>query len=87
MFGKSWHTFLSQAKKNTEIGGIHLIQVFTDQVPPSVDIAPFAGGLASDGELEALYSDWKILQFKSYTFEEEHPSIPKHVHSSNKIVV
>ncbi len=31
-------------------------------------------------------SDWHILQFKSYTFEDEHPGVPRHFHASNKIV-
>lgn len=82
-----WHPFLLRAKQNTAPGGVHMIQLFTNQVPPTSDIAPFAVGLASDGELKELYHDWKILQFKSYTFEEEHPGVPRHLHASNKIVV
>lgn len=33
-----------------------------------------------------MYKDWEILQFKSYVFEDEHPNVPKHMHSVNKIV-
>ena len=62
------------------------MQIFTDAVRASEDIAPFAIGLAKDEELKDLYADWEILQFKSYVFEDEHPGAPKHLHASNKIV-
>lgn len=81
-----WKAFINKAKENTNIGGIHIMQVFTDTVPVSEDIASIAVGLAKDNEIKELYNDWKILQFKSYTFEDEHPGVPKHLHSSNKIV-
>lgn len=81
-----WKCFLRQAKENTNGGGIHIIHLFTDTVPASPDIAPFAVGLAKDGELRELYEDWEILRFLSYEFEDEHPGVPKHIHSVNKIV-
>lgn len=81
-----WKAFIIKAKANTNIGGIHIMQIFTDTVPASDDIAPFAIGLAKDEEIKELYSDWEILQFKSYTFEDEHPGVPRHTHASNKIV-
>ena len=81
-----WKRFINNAKKYTNIGGIHIIQIFTDTVPASEDIAPFAIGLAKDEEIKELYIDWEILQFKSYVFEDEHPNVPKHLHASNKIV-
>ena len=81
-----WKDFINRAKANTNIGGIHIMQIFTDTVPASKDIAPFAIGLAKDNEIKELYNDWEILQFKSYTFEDEHPGVPKHLHASNKIV-
>ena len=81
-----WKRFINNAKKYTNIGGIHIIQIFTDTVPASEDIAPFAIGLAKDEEIKELYTDWEILQFKSYVFEDEHPNVPKHLHASNKIV-
>lgn len=81
-----WKSFLKKAKENTNIGGIHIVQLFTNVLPASPDIASFAIGLADDKEIESLYSDWNILQFKSYTFEDEHPGVPKHFHASNKIV-
>lgn len=82
----NWKALLKQAKENTNIGGIHIIQLFTNGLPASPDIAPFAIGLADDREIEDLYGDWDIMQFQSYTFEDEHPGIPKHFHASNKIV-
>ncbi len=81
-----WKRFIRNAKEYTNIGGIHIMQIFTDAVPASEDIAPFAIGLAKDGEMKELYTDWDILQFKSYVFEDEHPNVPKHMHASNKIV-
>ena len=80
-----WKRFISNAKEYTNIGGVHIMQIFTDAVPASEDIAPFAIGLAKDGEMKDLYTDWDILQYKSYVFEDEHPNVPKHLHASNKI--
>lgn len=82
-----WKRFINNAKEYTNIGGIHIIQIFTDTVPASEDIAPFAIGLAKDEEIKELYADWEILQFKSYVFEDEHPNVPKHLYASNKIIV
>jgi len=82
-----WKRFITEAKAHTNDGGIHIMQLFTDDVPASEDIAPFAVGLAKDEEIKELYEDWEVLQFKSYVFEDEHPGVPKHLHASNKIVV
>jgi len=81
-----WKRFIRQAKENTNVGGIHIMHLFTDAVPASADIAPFAVGLAHDGELKELYEDWDILRFQSYVFDDEHPNVPKHLHAVNKIV-
>ena len=81
-----WKHFIKKAKDNTNVGGVHIMHMFTDVVPASADIAPFAIGLAQDGEIKELYNDWEILKFESYTFEDEHPNVPKHMHSVNKIV-
>ena len=83
----AWKQFITRAKENTNVGGIHIMHIFTDAVPASPDIAPFAIGLAKDGELKEMYNDWEILQFQSYIFEDEHPNVPKHMHAVNKIVV
>lgn len=82
----AWKQFIAWAKENTNAGGIHIIHTFTDTVQASPDIAPFAIGLAKEGEIKELYNDWKILQFQSYIFEDEHPNVPKHKHAVNKIV-
>lgn len=81
-----WKRFVNKAKDNTNVGGIHIMHIFTDVVPASIDIAPFAIGLAHEGEIKEMYSDWEILQFQSYVFEDEHPNVPKHFHAVNKIV-
>ena len=83
---EDWKNFIRAAKQHTAAGGIHIIQLFTNVLPASPDIAPFAIGLADDEEIKELYCGWEILQFKSYTFEDEHPGVPRHFHASNKIV-
>ena len=83
---EEWHSFLDRAKESTAPGGIHIMQIFTNKVPASADIAPFAIGLADEGELRNIYTDWEILQFQAYVFEDEHPNVPKHIHASNKII-
>lgn len=83
---EQWKQFIAQAKANTKPGGIHIMQVFTDVVPITEDLAPFAIGLAKDGELRDQYADWEILQFKSYVFDDQHDHLPKHQHAANKIV-
>lgn len=83
---QEWKSFILKAQQNTKRGGVHIIQMFNDSLPPTPDIAPYAVGMAKDGELKDLYKDWEILQFLSYEFEEEHPGVPLHKHVSNKLV-
>ncbi|MBQ3128138.1 MAG: methyltransferase domain-containing protein [Clostridia bacterium] len=83
---QEWKSFILKAQQNTKRGGVHIIQMFNDSLPPTPDIAPYAVGMAKDGELKDLYKDWEILQFLSYEFEEEHPGVPLHKHASNKLV-
>ena len=45
-----WKAFIKKAQENTNIGGIHVIQMFNNSIPPTPDIAPFAVGMATDGE-------------------------------------
>ena len=82
-----WKHFIEDAKEHTKPNGIHIIHTFTNTVPASPDIAPFAVGLADEGEIKDLYSDWEVLQFKTYVFDDEHPGVPKHQHAVNKLVV
>ena len=83
---ENWKKFIIEAQKNTMVDGIHIIQIFTDDIAPTPDIKPYAIGMAKDGEFKDLYEEWDIIQFMSYTFVEEHPGVPLHKHSSNKIV-
>ncbi|MBD5485769.1 MAG: class I SAM-dependent methyltransferase, partial [Lachnospiraceae bacterium] len=41
VYKNEWKKFIKNAKEYTNIGGIHIIQIFTDVVPASEDIAPF----------------------------------------------
>ena len=43
-----WKWFIDNAKQNTNIGGIHIIQIFTDTVLASEDIAPFKSYIFED---------------------------------------
>ena len=81
-----WRHFIEDAKEHTNPNGIHIIHTFTNTVPASPDIAPFAVGLADEGEIANLYSDWEVLQFKTYVFDDEHPGVPRHQHAVNKLV-
>jgi cyclopropane fatty-acyl-phospholipid synthase-like methyltransferase len=81
-----WKKFIIDAKNNTSIGGLNIIQIFTNKVPASYDIAPFIKGLAEEGELESMYKDWEIISSSSHVFEDEHPGVEKHLHASNTIV-
>ncbi len=83
---EGWYKFLKEAKEHTNVGGIHIIQIFTNEVPASPDIEEFAVGLANEGELKEFYQDWKILSFKTFVLEDEHPGAPRHYHAINKIV-
>ncbi len=81
-----WKAFIKYAKDNTNVGGIHIIQLFNDTIPPTPDIEPYAIGMAKDGEIKELYEDWEIIEYLSYSFNDEHPGVPLHQHASNKIV-
>jgi len=83
---ESWTKFIKMAQQNTRVGGIHIIQMFNDNIAPTPDIEAYAIGMAKDGEIKELYEGWEILQFLSYSFEEEHPGVPLHKHASNKLV-
>ena len=83
---KCWRDFIYNAKLSTNKNGFHIIQIFTDKIPASEDIAPFVKGLAKEGELKELYKDWKIIEFLQYEFEDDHPGVGLHYHSSNKII-
>ena len=81
-----WKNFIHKAQENTNIGGIHIMQVFTNRLPAHPHIAAFVKGLAEEGELGKSYEDWNIVESKSYVFEDEHPGVEKHFHASNRVV-
>jgi tellurite methyltransferase len=81
-----WINFINNSKINTNTGGLNIFQIFTNKVPASYDIAPFVKGLADEGELELLYRDWKTINSEAHIFEDEHPGVDKHLHSSDTIV-
>lgn len=83
---EEWHAFLERSKVHTRPGGLHIVQIFIDVVPITPDLAPFAKGMARDGELRDCYGDWEILQFRSYIFDDQHGDMPKHQHAANKLV-
>ena len=73
-------------KAHTNPGGINIVGVFTDRIPPPDDLREFCLGLFREGELFSVYSDWEVLLQQSYTFEDEHPGSSQHTHSVNKLV-
>lgn len=83
---EDWKSFIGDAQNNTNIGGIHIIQLFNDNIALTPDIEPYAIGMAKDGEIKELYKDWEIIEYLSYSFNDEHPGVPLHKHASNKIV-
>jgi cyclopropane fatty-acyl-phospholipid synthase-like methyltransferase len=82
---EEWKQFVTRAKAHTNPGGLNIFQMFTNKVPASEDIAPFAKGLAEEGELLALYSDWEVVLSDAHVFEDEHPGVKKHFHASNTV--
>jgi tellurite methyltransferase len=82
-----WHNFIRQAREHTRPGGLHIVQIFTDRIPASPDIAPFVCGLAAEGELFSLYPDWEVLSTHSSVSTDRHPGVPEHKHASDRIVV
>ena len=83
---KDWKLFIEKAKENTKPGGYNIMQIFTNKVPASPDIASFAVGLANEEELFSLYKGWEVLKTIAHVFDDEHPGVEKHKHASNKIV-
>lgn len=81
-----WKKFINDAKRNTNVGGINIFQIFTNNVPASYDIAPFIKGLADEGEIKSMYQDWEIISFDSHVLEDQHPGVEKHLHASNTII-
>jgi tellurite methyltransferase len=83
---KSWQELIRLFKIHTKPGGINVVVVFTDAIPPPDDLRDYCLGLFREGELFTLYSDWESVLQKSYTLEDEHPGGLRHRHSVNKLV-
>jgi tellurite methyltransferase len=83
---KEWKSFIRKAQLNTNPEGLNIMQIFTNVIPASLDIAPYVKGLADEGELFSMYKGWEVLRSRSYIFEDEHPGVKKHKHASNKII-
>jgi tellurite methyltransferase len=83
---ESWRQLISRFKAQTRPGGINVVVVFTDTLPPPDDLKEFCLGLFREGEVFSLYSDWDVLLRQSYTFEDEHPGSLRHTHHVNKLV-
>jgi tellurite methyltransferase len=82
----SWQKLISLFKTHTTPGGINVVVVFTDRIPPPDDLKDFCLGLFREGEVFSLYSDWEIMLQQSYTKKDEHPGSPPHTHPVNKLV-
>ncbi len=83
---KEWQKLIERIRENTKLGGYNVILVFTDKIEPSKNLKEFMVGLFREGEIFSLYSDWEIIQQKSYVFNDKHPGGVRHTHSVNKIV-
>ena len=81
-----WQDLVARFKSHTAPGGVNIVVVFTDALPPPADLAEHCVGLFKEGELFSLYSDWTIELQRSYIREDEHPGSPRHVHPINKVV-
>ncbi len=67
------------------LGQCGVAAVFTNTLEPPEDLRPWVG-LFNEGELFTIYSDWRILETKSYILEDEHPGGIHHRHPINKLV-
>jgi tellurite methyltransferase len=81
-----WRDLLDSARHHTRPGGWNIVAVFTDRLPPPLDLAPHMRGLFHEGELLDCYYDWKVTQWEAYTLDDEHPGGIRHRHPVNRIV-
>ena len=81
-----WTRLIDKIKAHTRDGGYNVVAVFTDVIPPPVDLKDFHVGLFSEGELFEFYRDWEVLLRRSYILEDEHPGGIRHRHPINKVV-
>ena len=81
-----WASLNRRMKANTSAGGYNAVTVFTDALPPPEDLKDFHMGLFREGELFDFYSDWQIVEGRSYVLSDEHPGGIRHRHPINMIV-
>ena len=81
-----WSRLIVRLKEKTKPAGFNVVAVFTDSLPPPVDLDPFMPGLFHEGELMAHYRDWNVELFQSYILEDEHSGGVCHRHPINKVV-
>jgi len=78
--------FVSTAREHTLAGGVHVLGVFSDALPPPADLAPFIQRLYGERELANRYDDWEILRSRAYIREDEHPGGIHHRHAIADLV-
>jgi tellurite methyltransferase len=77
--------FIEQMKDFTKPGGYNIISVFTDATETPEDLRNLMVGVFKDGQIQSFYTEWDV-DYKSYTFNDEHENGIKHTHSANKII-
>ena len=83
---KEWKGLIEKMKKATNAGGLHVINIFTDEEPEPEDQKGLMVGLFKKGELAKSYHDWKIIEYKPYVIEHTHPDGPTHKHAGESLV-
>lgn len=73
-------------KKWTNIGGYHIVALFTDAEPVPDDLKEVMIGVFKEEEIKEYYDGWEIKMFESKKFSDEHENGVKHRHAINKIV-
>ena len=81
-----WSRVIAQMQAHTRPGGANVVAVFTDEIAPPDDLAPFVRGLFKAGELAGRYAEWRQEQATSYVLEDEHPGGVRHRHAIDKVV-
>ena len=81
-----WSRVIARMKAHTRPGGANVVAVFTDEIAPPDDLAPFVRGLFKAGELAGRYAEWRQELTSSYVPEDEHPGGVRHRHAIDKVV-
>jgi tellurite methyltransferase len=82
-----WRRLLELVRHHTRPGGWNVVVVFTDRLPPPLDLTPYMRGIFREEELLEYYRDWFVERWEAYTLDDEHPGGVRHRHAVNKIVV